>query len=63
MEEEISNLASKVKIKIKPVEAEVQKNRGQPKQSESARKKERENKKLVNLVALLTNKLLRLYIQ
>ena len=56
MDNELAELASKVKIKVKDVEVEV---RDQKVVSDSARKRERENKKLVNLVSLLTNKLLR----
>ena len=56
MDNELAELASKVKIKVKDVEVEV---RDQKAVSDSARKRERENKKLVNLVSLLTNKLLR----
>ena len=57
MKQELTNLANKVKIRISDVENELQRHNGQL--SDSARKRESENKKLVKLVSLLTNKLLR----
>ena len=57
MRQELTDLAQRVKIKVSDVETELQRQKGQL--SDSARKRESENKKLVKLVSLLTNKLLR----
>ena len=53
---EISDLVSKVKIKVQDFEVNIQSSKSR---SKAAIKKERENKKLVSLVSLLTNKLIK----
>ena len=53
---EISDLVSKVKIKVQDFEVDIQSSKSR---SKAAIKKERENKKLVSLVSLLTNKLIK----
>ena len=53
---EISDLVSKVKIKVQDFEVNIPSDKSR---SRAAVKKERENKKLVSLVSLLTNKLLK----
>ena len=58
-EEDLSELVSLVKIKVQDVEDEVTKSMKDKQKNELSRKKERENKKLVSLVSLLTNKLLK----
>lgn len=53
---EISDLVSKVKIKVQDFEVNILSDKSR---SMAAIKKERENKKLVSLVSLLTNKLIK----
>ena len=53
---EISDLVSKVKIKVQDFEVNILSDKSR---SMAAIKKERENKKLVSLVPLLSNKLIK----
>ena len=53
---ELSDLVSKVKIKVQDFQVNIPSDQSR---SRAAVKKERENKKLVSLVSLLTNKLLK----
>ena len=53
---EISDLVSRVKIKVQDFEVNIESSQTR---SKAAIKKERENKKLVSLVSLLTNKLIK----
>ena len=57
MDEDFNKLVDKVKVKISNFDNY---NENIKQRTESSMKRERENKKLVNLVSLLTNKLLRL---
>ena len=57
MDEDFNKLVDKVKVKIDNFDNCNENNK---QRTESSMKRERENKKLVNLVSLLTNKLLRL---
>ena len=56
MKQELTDLAGKVKMKMKTVEQESM---HMTNATDSSRKRESENKKLVKLVSLLTNKLMR----